>query len=103
MADHKSLTRLIKEEEEVEEEVEALHVLAPRQIIRNCLTDALKKTMMDLESQLSAMVAIPHSTSTVRVRQAAQESGGKICSLGIEGFDDMGFKSGGSFKVPERH
>ncbi|KAL6177997.1 hypothetical protein ACLB2K_049517 [Fragaria x ananassa] len=64
MADHKSLTRLIKEEEEEEEEeVEALHVLAPRQIIRNCLTDALKKTMMDLESQLSAIVAIPQSNA----------------------------------------
>ncbi|KAL6175423.1 hypothetical protein ACLB2K_052064 [Fragaria x ananassa] len=66
MADHKSLTRLIKEEEEEEEEeeeVEAHHVHAPRQIIRNCLTDALKKTMMDLESQLSAIVAIPQSNA----------------------------------------
>ncbi|XP_062029028.1 exocyst complex component EXO70E2-like [Rosa rugosa] len=62
MADHKSLTPIIEEDEG---EVEDHHVLAPRQIIRNCLTDALKKTLVDLESQLSAIVAIPQSNAQV--------------------------------------
>lgn len=66
MGDHKSLTPIIEEEEEEDHHVLAL--AAPRQIMkaveeRNCLTDALKKTLMDLESQLSAIVAIPHINS----------------------------------------